>query len=376
MAAMTDVSVVGEGSSAAPALRLMRSIEECGGLAPVAAAWDALGTTWGSPTQHSIWARAYAETYASTARLHVVTVGPPQSPRAIAPLVTRGDGHARLESLGVQDLDEPSDLLFESPAALAELACALVEQGQPLWLPRLPADSPSVGALQRAFRGRGWIYVSPAPSYPRIPFDAGWQEPERHFNAGRRSDFRRAERRAAAWGPLTYEIVSPAPAEVPPLLDAMYRVEAACWKGRAGSALGCDAARGAFFRRYAVAAAARGILRLCFLRVGGQPAAVQLAVECGQRFWLLKIGFDERFARCSPGSLLLLHTLRDAAARGLRSCEFLGTSQPWTRMWTESRQKCVAVRAYPWRAGAMATLVRDAARHAGIRLTRALGSAA
>jgi CelD/BcsL family acetyltransferase involved in cellulose biosynthesis len=290
--------------------------------------------------------------------------------------VTRCGERARLEALGVRDLDEPSDLLFAHPAALAELAEALAALAQPLWLPRLPADSPSVAALQRAFRGRGLVYRSAAPSYPRIPLDADWTEPERHFNAGRRSDFRRAERRAAAWGPLRYEILSPTPAEVPPLLDAMYRVEAACWKGRVGGALGCDEARGAFFRRYAPAAAARGILRLCFLRVGGQPAAVQLAVECGQRYWLLKIGYDEQFARCSPGALLLLQTLRYAATRGLRSYEFLGTSQPWTRMWTDRRQECVALRAYPWRARAVATLARDAARYAGIRLQRVLDGAA
>ena len=356
----------------ASAPRLLCSIEDGGELAPVAEAWDALGTTWGSPTQHYIWARAYADTYVATARLHVVTVGPPHRPRAIAPLVKRYAWSPRLESLGVQDLDEPSELLFENHAALEELVDALARLPQPLWFPRVPADSPAVPALQRAFRGRGFVYLSAAPSYPRIPLDSGWAEPERHFNAGRRSDFRRAERRAGAWGPLTYEVLSPTPAQVPPLLDAIYRVEAACWKGRTGAALACDAARGTFFRRYAPAAAARGILRLCFLRVGGQPAAVQLAVECGERFWLLKIGYDERFARCSPGALLMLQTLRYAASRGLRSYEFLGTSQPWTRLWTERQQECVAVRAYPWRARAIPTLARDVARYAGIRLKRTL----
>src|SRR5688500_13920404 len=94
-------TIAADDWNTASAPQLLRSIEECGALTPAAVAWDALGTTWGSPTQHYIWARAYAETYAATARLHVVTVGPPQSPRAIAPLVQRYAGGPRLESLGV-----------------------------------------------------------------------------------------------------------------------------------------------------------------------------------------------------------------------------------------------------------------------------------
>ena len=44
---------------------------------------------------------------------------------------------------------------------------------------------------------------------------------------------------------------------------------------------------------------------------------MQVAVETGGRFWLLKVGYDERFARCSPGSLLLLETIRHAATTGV-----------------------------------------------------------
>ena len=64
---------------------------------------------------------------------------------------------------------------------------------------------------------------------------------------------------------------------------------------------------------------------------------MQLAVECGERFWLLKIGYDEEFARCSPGVLLMLHTVRYAATRGLKSYELLGRVEPWTRVWARSR---------------------------------------
>src|SRR5439155_13822651 len=115
-----------------------------------------------------------------------------------------------------------------------------------------------------------------------------------------------------------------APGELDRLLDEVFRVEAAGWKGREGTALANDSVRGMFYRRYAAAACRQGILRLCFLRIGDRVAAVQLGVESEGRFWLHKIGYDEAFAKCSPGMLLLRDTIRYAASRSLRSYEFLG----------------------------------------------------
>ena len=104
-----------------------------------------------------------------------------------------------------------------------------------------------------------------------------------------------------------------------------------------------------FFRRYARAAAGLGTLRLCFLRhIDGRPAAAQQpAIETGERFWLLKIGYDPVFGRCSPGTLLIAETIRHAAARGLRAYEFLGAVEPWTALWTEQAHRCVALGVFP-----------------------------
>jgi CelD/BcsL family acetyltransferase involved in cellulose biosynthesis len=89
--------------------------------------------------------------------------------------------------------------------------------------------------------------------------------------------------------------------------------------------------------------------------------ATQLAVEYSNRFWLLKIGYDESLARCSPGSLLMLHTLGDAAARGLTGYEFLGSEAPWTAIWTSEVLATTVVGAYPPRLPAGAALAADAA---------------
>ena len=94
------------------------------------------------------------------------------------------------------------------------------------------------------------------------------------------------------------------------------------------------------------------------------------AVESGGRFWLLKVGYDEAFARCSPGHLLMVETLRYAAQRGLRTFEFLGSAEQWTQVWTDEVRPCVSVWAYPHNCRGVAAFTWDAFRFGWERLQR------
>jgi CelD/BcsL family acetyltransferase involved in cellulose biosynthesis len=237
-------------------------------------------------------------------------------------------------------------------------------------LGRIEASSPSAEALRRACGRLTVAYTRPVAPYPWIPLDESWEEPEQKFNSDRRSDMRRARRRAEKLGEVTTEVLSPGVEELPPLLDELFRVEAAGWKGREGTALAADEKRRLFFVRFAEEAASAGFLRIAFLRIGGRSAAVQLAADCGGRFWLLKVGYDEEFKRSSPGTLLMLETIRQSAKEGLSSYEFLGTAEAWTRVWTEHERDCVALRTYPPRPGGLAAAAIDAAQLARRARTR------
>ena len=340
-------------------------------LTQLCGAWQALAERANSPMQQHHWAQACAEAFGG--KLRILSLGNQAQPTAIAPLCQR---HGHLELLGVSELYEPADLLYADTAALDGLADALARLGQPLLLGRVPADSPTIAAIQRAFAGRGWVHVTPAAAFPALPLDANWQEPEQQFNAGRRSDFRRAQRNAEKLGAVSYEMLAPTPDELEPLLEEAYAVECAGWKGAAGTALARDTARGVFYRGLAFAAAEQGQLRLCFMRINEKAVAMQFAFECGQRFWLLKIGYDEQFARCSPGTLLMLFSVREAAARGLQSYEFLGAPEPWTSMWTKLERPCVALRVYPFNLSGARALAGTAVRLGWKKLRAAKGAAA
>ena len=343
-------------------------VRDSHGLDRLAPIWNSLESACHSPMQHFIWSRACAETFGSVGALRVTAVGSDGRYTAIAPLVKRSGLVPSLESIGVRELYEPMDFLYADEHSLAALADSLAEQETPLCLGRLRADSPVIAAITAAYQRRGWIHTVPVDSYPYIELSVNWQEPDKQFNSGRRSDFRRAQRHASQIGETILEILSPTPSETSALLEEALQVEKASWKGEAGSALALDPVRGAFFRCYAVAASEQGILRLVFMRIGGQAVGMQIAIESNDRFWLLKIGHDEKYSKCSPGTQLMLHTLKYAATRGLRSYEFLGTAEPWTRTWSTLCRPCVALGAYPFRFTGLSASTRDALRFALMRV--------
>jgi hypothetical protein len=319
--------------------------------APVAATPPMRARPHNGPTADPAWIRTCIDVLALEARL--VQVEGAQAPLA------RVAG--RLELVGASTLFEPMDFAWQDEQSLDRLAAALGGTGMPLSLTRMPAESPAIAAL------RQWLPVvveRPAGTCPVLWLDG---DGDTGLSSRRRQDLRRARRRAEAAGKLVAAVHEPTPDEVDRLLDVAFAVEARSWKGRVGTALARDALRAAFYRDYCRAAAAARTLRVALLHVDGAPAAMQLAVERDDALWLLKIGYDDRFAVCSPGQLLLHETIRWAARRGLTRCEFLGTAASWTRAWTRDEWACSWVLAYPSNMRGAVAAARD-----GVRLARKL----
>ena len=337
------------------------------------------GTAGIWPTQTLAWMAAASAHLCAPQASRTLALGQPQAADGLCASLTMsvhtppGRRQPRLTLPGAHVTGEPCDLPQDRAAAMLQ---ALVAQPLALELPRVPADSPTPDAVRRAYAGRAVVRVFPAPGAPYIALDDTWAEPLQHFNAGRRSDFRRAEQQARRMGGahlVFHDNLCGQALESG--LDEAFEVEARSWKGQAGSALAQDLPMGRFIRDVARSAARAGALRLAFLRVDGRAAAMQIAVARDQRLWLLKIGYDPAYARCRPGHLLLLETLARAARQGLRSCEFMGHAAPWTAQWTTTMRDCVGLRVYPMTRPGLLACGEDVAgglirrlHHAAIRL--------
>jgi CelD/BcsL family acetyltransferase involved in cellulose biosynthesis len=335
-------------------------------LARLEEAWRSLGeqphgSLLSGPTEQFDWVATCAAWGPVDRQLRIVAVTRGETLLGVMPLESRAvHGSKRLVMLGAQELHEPTGLLADDRRTVGQLAAALAEQRQPILLERMVVDPATLEVLCRELGQRGRVVVRGRPSYPWIPLDASWQEPEVHLNSGRRSDLRRSRRKAEKLGEVTTQIISPRLDELDVLLDEAFAVEARSWKGLEGTALARDAGRAAFYRQYARAVCRQGALRMCFLRIGGQAVATQIAIVQGGGFWLMKIGYDAEFSSCSPGMLLLRDSIAYAAEAGCRTFEFLGQTEPWIAMWTDQERTCVALRMYPYNLRGALALAADA----------------
>lgn len=143
------------------------------------------------------------------------------------------------------------------------------------------------------------------------------------INKKRRKEFGRLARRLSDHGVLSFEAADQSdPAAVEGAALTFLGLEAAGWKGRAGTAMACRRAEQRFFLEACHGAAARGRFHPLTLRAGADAVASIVnfdgAGAHGAGRFSFKIAFDEAHARLSPGVQLELElTRRVSGAAGL-----------------------------------------------------------
>ena len=170
---------------------------------------------------------------------------------------------------------------------------------------------------------------------PFIDLAGEWDGFLAALSSRKRSKFNRSVRRLEEQGELSLQIDEGA-GDLAGLLEKGFAVEAAAWKGEAGTAINTRPETRVFYEEVAGWAASRGWLRLLFLRVDGKPVAFGFALEHRAHHYDLKNGFDPDYAHSSPGAALIGLRLQDCFRRGLDRFEFLGAADRHKLDWTAS----------------------------------------
>jgi CelD/BcsL family acetyltransferase involved in cellulose biosynthesis len=126
----------------------------------------------------------------------------------------------------------------------------------------------------------------------------------------KRKELRRQRKRLADQGAVTVTSTGEAAAVRKGVADFI-ALEAAGWKGRAGSAVQDDADVRQFFATAVGALADEGKVRLGRLFVGTRPVAAIVTLMSGNTAWCWKVAYDESVAHASPGVQLLLEVTRE-----------------------------------------------------------------
>ena len=116
----------------------------------------------------------------------------------------------------------------------------------------------------------------------------------------RRKDYRRKRRALEGEGSVEAVLHRDLVA-APNLAERFMALEAAGWKGGAGTALSASDADAGFFSAITAENAARGALFFVELKTGGRTVAMTTNFVCGTTLFAFKTAYDPAFERFSPG---------------------------------------------------------------------------
>jgi CelD/BcsL family acetyltransferase involved in cellulose biosynthesis len=239
------------------------------------------------------------------------------------------------------------DIVAADDAAVRALADALFgEQVRRVALWRLASGGAGCAGLEASGAKAGYrTAVTPVARSPYIACAPTLADYDRGLGRNLRHDVQRRLRRLCDEGAVTIDVTD-GTTNLAGLLEEGFRVESLSWKGAQGTAIASDTRTRTFYDAVARWAAARGWLRLAFLRLDGLAIAFQFDLEVGRTYYSLKIGYDPAFDRYSPGKLLAHAMVARAVSTGLATYELLGLDEPWKQRWTSTFREYVGFEAY------------------------------
>jgi len=334
------------------------------GLISIENDWRRLAERFKNPLLDFDWFSAGAEAFNSNEPLSIFIIKNGSQISAIAPLADTIERDVnKLELIGSPFLGEPGGLLYSDQSSLEMLLRVIIRKKKPIFLRRLQSNSPETDLVKKMHITRSICRIKDGGSVPWISINTNWDDYLEGLSSRRRYDLRRAEKRANEFGRVEVEVLSPKVEDLEKLLQEIYLVEATGWKGDKGSAILKKPRLKNFFSLYSTKAASQNMLRLGFLRIEGKSVAVLLGVQYAKRFWVLKIGYNEYYSKCSPGILLIHHTIRYAFDNRLEAYEFLGWDQPWIHMWNCQLRHCVSPLIYPYSLSGGMAFTKDVVRY-------------
>ena len=120
----------------------------------------------------------------------------------------------------------------------------------------------------------------------------------------------------------------------PTILQRLYEMEASGWKGEKGNAILLRQADQTFWDEITQWGQQFGFLSLHALEMQGQIVGGSVGLTYRDRYYGLKLGWDERYRSYSLGHLLVLSNLETCLKRGLSEFHMMGLRSPWKEQWT------------------------------------------
>ena len=327
-------------------------------LVALQADWDRLADMAGSPLLSYAWFYAAVITLHKDDELRVFVLKEGERICAIAPLYICKNGSSEsLALLGASILYEPANLLYETHDNLIDLLKSVLTFGLPLTLLRMPQDSLMIQVMRELRWTQGLSIARDSAPSNYIDFKSFYEElddaeKQRDFmgsiSSSRKSELRRKRKCLEKLGKVRIEWLQPSLNTFEVVFNEALRIEDASWKGNEDSSLLKNKPLKDFFYQYVKFASEQGILRVCLVYVGGVAISMHLGIQSHKAFWVLKLGHDEQYNKCSPGIQTAMETILYSIGENLNCYEFLGSEEKWQEIWPVQQHKLSTYLFFPY----------------------------
>ncbi len=295
------------------------------------------------PFLEHTWVRTWWECFGAGSTLRILVLKAGDQTVAIAPLILTtirmwGIKVRRLGFFYNAHVPRADFLIAERPEEVYRAIWSHLSRSRDwdlLQLCQLPEGSATLEAISGLAAADGCQIVTwLSGASPYVPLRASWGQYFEGLASKHRGNLRNRLKRLNGMGPVEVETITSGE-KLMDALEAGLQLEAAAWKGEAGTAISCDPDVSRFYAILARRAAERGWMRLHFLQAGPQRVAFDYSLAYKNRIHLLKLGYDPAYAPYSPSNLLLCMVLQNTFERDVREYDFLGESADWKVQWTK-----------------------------------------
>ena len=305
--------------------------------------WQELALSDPYPFSTHHWFTAWWEAFGAGSRLSTCALWDADKLLAVLPLCERR-GHIQALANDHSPVFRP---LGRDPASVQALVEGIVSTARaPIVVPALPAEDPGLQSLIGSSRQTGRLtYVEQQHTSPVVDTAGDFSDYRGETKGRWGATLERFRRKAQREHDARFFLVE-SPADVDGELARFFDLEAAGWKGRAGTAITSSPATERFYRALAKSFHERGELRLSGVEFDGRLAAFDFSILHRNRLYLIKTGYDESLGRLAPGLVLRLGIIERCFELGIDAHELLGDADAWKLKFSTSERQHRLFRSY------------------------------
>ncbi len=306
-------------------------------------AWDDLARIERSPFLLHAWFSTWWQAFGAGSTLEICALWNENRLVGLFPLGRKGD---RLTALANVHTPAFRPFARDAEALALVIEAALGASASELCVPVLPRDDAAVPPLLEQARKAGRLaLVETQHVSPFVTTNGTFSEYRTGLRSKTRSEVERLRRKMQREHEAVFRVVIP-PSELEHELEDGFALERSGWKGQQGTAILSDGKTSLFYRSIAQAFHERKMLRFSSIVLDGRLAAFDFSLLAYNRLFPLKTGYDESFARLSPGIVLHYTVIERCFELSLDTLELLGDDVDWKRRFATDERPYCAFRAY------------------------------